>query len=396
MANSKLSRATDLHPFHFTGSFPVGGDLDASFTAKEIAAWVQRFGVFDRFVLGTHSPNFFRIKSRLEAKDYLHHVKASVEAAAQDFKGKIFFGLECDLVVREPGNFSFNPDPEIIRESRPDIAIAGFHFHNTLTYGGIYDLKLKDLTGALAQAIKSGLFAAIAHPFEILERIWDEDPASFEKLANLAKEKKVAFEINADKGFYEASFKRLLANGNLFSFGSDLHALSHWLKRDWAGLKVPDADLFLLERVLGLANDSADMEKAFWREMDYLFREVKLPGPARHNLRSQAITLYKSFLPLEVFNRRLKKILAHFGKLEASIVGRHIRELDSVYRRWGGEITYEDRLLAEKYFLQAPLTAQEVKVYEQWLEHAYELGLKKEQFVNNWETPRLARFLKRD
>ncbi|MEX1061937.1 MAG: hypothetical protein WEC39_02425, partial [Patescibacteria group bacterium] len=352
MANSKLSRATDLHPFHFTGSFPAGGDLDASFTAKEITGWVQRFSVFNRFVLGTHSPNFFRIKTRLEPLDYLHHVRANAEAAAQGFKGKVFFGLECDFIVKK-GRIGFNPAPALITEFNPDISIVGFHFHDTLTYGGIYDLAIRDLTKALEEAIDSGLFAAIAHPFEVLERLWAEDPSSFEKVANLAKERKVAFEINADKGFYEASFKRLMGNGNLFSFGSDLHSLSHWLKREWEGLKVPDRDLFLMERVLGLSNEAADLEKAAWREMDYLFREVKLSGPVRHDLRNQATSLYKSSLPLEVFDRRLKKIIAHFGKLEATIVERHLREMDSVYRRWGGQISYEDRMLAEKYFLEA-------------------------------------------
>jgi len=396
MANSKLSRATDLHPFHFTGSFPSGGDLDASFTAKEVADWAGRFEVFDRFILGTHSPNFFRIKTNLKPLDYLSHLKTAVEAASTGFKGKIFFGIECDLLVKKAGEVSFNPSQDIIEQIQPDVAIVGFHFHDTLTYGGVYDLKLEDLSSALAKAIKSGLFAAIAHPFEILERVWDEDPKAFEKLADLAKERKMAFEINADKGFYDESFKRLTANGNLFSFGSDLHSLSHWLKRDWDGLKVAEADIFLMERVLGLSNDVADMEKAFWREMDHLFREVKLPPSERHGLRSRAISLYKSSFPLEVFDQRLMGIVGHFGKLEAVVVERHIRELDSVYRRWGGEVSYADRMLAEKYFLEAPLTSREIGVYEAWLEHAFALGLKKEQLVNTWETPRLEKFLKRD
>src|SRR3972149_10022602 len=112
MASSKLSRATDLHPFHFSGPYPTGGDLDAAFNPGEIAQWAAHFEVFDRFVLGTHSPNFFRIKTRLSPADYLHHAKASVQSAAQSFKGKIYFGLEGDFVIKRQAEVSFNPPLE--------------------------------------------------------------------------------------------------------------------------------------------------------------------------------------------------------------------------------------------------------------------------------------------
>lgn len=54
------------------------------------------------------------------------------------------------------------------------------------------------------------------------------------------------------------------------------------------------------------------------------------------------------------------------------------------------------RMRLEKYFLEVPLTTNEFGVYEQWLAKAFELGLKKEQLLNSWDTPELENFLKRE
>ncbi len=393
MAGSKLAAKTDLHPFHFRAQLPFGGDLDAAFSPREIVDWVERFSIFDRFVLGTHPPNFFRISTKFSQGEYLDACRKAIERVRLGFSGEVFSGIECDLVVGR-GKFSFRPGEELLKRFNPDISIIGFHFHHSLTYGGLYDMKLSDVVSALRWALTCGLFNVISHPFEILSRIFTEDPSEFEKIANLALENRVAFEINADKGFFEKPLKKLAKNGNFFSFGGDLHALSYWLKRDWEGLEVPDEDIFLLERVLGLTRDVADKEKAYWREMDPMFRELPYASYKRWALRRNLIRLYKSCLEPDVFGQELDKIVAIFGRLEGGVVESHVKELNSIYKRWEGEPKKKDRMRAERYFLQVPLTSNEIEIYAQWLDRAFELGLKKEQLINTWDTPELKNFLK--
>jgi len=393
MAGSDLASKTDLHPFHFRKPLPFGGDLDAAFTVREITDWVERFGVFDRFVLGTHPPGFFRISTKFSKREYLDACRTAIEQVRQGFTGEIFAGIECDVVIKH-GKISFSPGEKLLERFNPDSSIIGFHFHHSLTYGGLYDMRLSDIVSALKWVLSSGFFNTLAHPFAVLNRVLTEKPSDFEKIANLARDKRVAFEINADKGFFENPLKKLIENGNFFSFGGDFHALSYWLKRDWEGLKVSDEDIFLVERVLGLTRDVSDKEKAYWREMDPIFRALPYSSARRWALRKKLIRLYKSYTAPRVFEQELEKIVAHFGRLEGELVKRYIKELNSIYGRWGGEPKEKDRMRAERYFLQASLTQNEVGVYEQWLVKAFEVGLKKGQLVNTWSTPKLKNFLK--
>jgi len=384
---------TDLHPIHFYSHLPLGGDLDSSFTAREITDWVEKFAVFDRFVLGTHPPDFFRISTRLSAEEYLDGVATLINAVSPRTSGRVLRGIECDFLIRKKGEISFNPGRKLLERFAPDIAIIGFHFHHTLTYRGLYGLLLTDIVSALKWAIKSGHFRAIAHPFDVLDRILTEDPELFEETANLARENRVAFEINADKGLFEKPLAKLIENGNLFSFGGDLHSFSYWLKRDRDGLNVPDRDVPTVERALGLARDAADKEKLYWREMDPLFRQLPVPRPKHWHLRRKSIWLYRNRVEPERFKTKLDFIIKHFGKLEGRLIKDHIEELDSIYRRWGGEISKRDRQRIEKYFLNAPLTKNELEIYEQWLERAFELGVPKESLVNSWEDPKFSSWI---
>jgi len=362
----------------------LGGDLDSAFTAREISDWVEEFSVFDRYVLGTHPPRFFRISTRLSPEEYLDGVATLVAAVSKRTSARILRGIECDFLIRREGEFSFNPGEDLLERFDPDLALIGFHFHHTLTYGGLYDLRLSDVTSALKEAIGSGRFRIVSHPFEVLDRILTEDQEAFEEIANLARKNRVAFEINADKGFFEKPLVQLAGNGNLFSFGGDLHSFSHWLKRDWDGLDVPDRDIFTVERALGLAREGADKEKAYWREMDPLFRGLPVSSAKRWHLRRRTIWLYRNGVEPKRFKTKLDSIVKPFGKLEGRLVKEHIEELDAVFRRWGGELKKSDRRRVEKYFLNAPLTKNEIEVYEQWLERAFELGVSKEQLVNCW------------
>ncbi len=393
--SAETVRKTDLHPFHFQGVLPLGGDQDAAFTAREIVDWVERFGVFTRFVLGSHPPGFFRIKTKLSPEEYLDGLKSYIEGVRPHFSGRIFRGIECDLRIERGGKFSFTPGEALLSRFDPEVPLIALHFHSSLTYAGLFELEIGDLVGALNWAIQSGRFAILGHPFDLLDRIWKESPASFEQLANLARERKVAFEINADKGFVAPVLERLVANGNLFSFGGDLHSFSHWLKREPRGLKVPLIKRQLVGRVLGLTREAADFEKDFWREMDRLIWHLPYPSVRRWVVRDRAINLYRSCPSAEAFDCQLQDLILVFSPADRRWVESGLRKLNRIYRRWGGEIRPEERRQAEKCFLTAPLTVHERAVYVRYLKAAKDLGLKEEQLINSWETSELEQFFSR-
>jgi len=387
-----LSGKTDLHVFHFQASFPLGGDLDAVFTPREIVDWVAQFGIFERFVLGNHPPIHFRVKTKLPPEEYLDAVTSCVEGLRPRFPGRIFKGIECDFVIKEAGRVAFNPPEKLLKRFDPEVPLIAFHFHNSLIYARLLDISISDLTTAFKAAICSGMFRILAHPFDALWRIYREDRRGFEEIANLAKERKVAFEINADKGFSDEVVVSLIKNGNLFSFGGDLHALSYWLKRDMDGIAVGRGDRDAVERLLGLTGEVADKEKLYWRELDPLFWTLEIPE-GRGKLRDYAVRLYRDrrfHANPEAFEKGIKRVTSRFPAEKQSIVGSRLWDLYLTYKKWGGAPSRQERLrLERKYFLQVPLTAAETEIYEYWAARAFRLGLKEEQLINTWSTPQL-------
>jgi hypothetical protein len=244
------------------------------------------------------------------------------------------------------------------------------------------------------------MFHIFAHPFDILERLYQEDQRGFEEVAEEARRHKVAFEINADKGFDEAPMRALIGNGNLFSFGGDFHALSYWLKRDKKGLEVSRKDEKEMGSLLGLVAEAADMERACWRKLDPLFWRLPFSSEEKRILRNYAARIYKSRGCLRFgrrsFERALGKILPKFkDNAERKLVKECLTELYQVYAKWGGDIPRGSRIRLERYFLEAPLTKKEWGVYERFLGQAYRLGLKKENFINSWDQLALDRFLEK-
>lgn len=396
MSLDSLSNKTDLHVFHFRAAPPLGGDLDAAFTAREVVDWIGRFGIFDRFVLGNHPPSFFRISTRLPPGEYLDAISSLVESLRLRFGGKIYKGIECDFLIKKKGEIDFRPGEMLLARYNPDISLIAFHFHNTLTYANRFEIAISDLASALKWAIDSGMFNIIAHPFDVLGRIFNEDQRGFEEIADLAREKKVAFEINADKGYEEEVIQALIKNDNLFSFGGDFHALSYWLKREDAGLSPRPEDREALQRLLGLTAEVSDKEKLYWRELDPLFWHLPYPSEEKRALRNYAVRLYRRCYPSEeAFKRGLEKVIAKFDQKQGEVVKTYLQELHKIYAKWGGAPRKDLRMLLEKYFLKAPLTKNEVGVYEKWLTRAFELGLKKEQLLNNWSILKLEDALKR-
>ena len=391
-----LSTRTDLHVFHFRTTLPLGGDLDAAFTGREIVDWVEKFEVFDRFVLGNHPPNFFRTSTKLPPRKYLDAINSLVESLRSRFGGKIYRGIECDFLIKKKGEIDFRPGEKLLARYNPDISLIAFHFHKTLTYANRFEIAISDLTVAFKWAINSGLFHILAHPFDVLERIYHRDRRGFEEIASLAREKKVAFEINADKGFDEVVMMALIGNDNFFSFGGDFHALSYLLKRDREGLEVKGEDEVAMERLLGLTAEVAEREKHYWRVLDPLFWRLPYPSEEKRTLRNYAARLYKRYYPNEgVFRKGLERVVSKFEDEQKKLVRDWLQELHEIYTKWGGAPRKDLRMRLEKYFLGAPLTDNEIGVYEQWLAKAYELGLKKEQLLNSWDTPKLESFLRR-
>ena len=391
-----LNNKTDLHVFHFRSLPPLGGDLDAAFTPQQIVDWVERFKIFDRFVLGNHPPHFFRISTKLLSEGYFDALSSLVEALRPKFSGHIFKGMECDVLIEKGGKIGFNPGEESLAYYNPEVSLLSFHFHKSLIYTNRFDIPIVELILAFKATINSGMFQILAHPFDALERIYREDRRSFEEIANLAREKKVAFEINADKGFDEETLSALIKNDNLFSFGGDFHGFSYWLKRDAAGLEVAREDKAAMEQLLGLTTEVADHEKCYWRELDPLFWQLPYPSEEKHALRNYAVHLYRHYYPKEeTFEEGIKRIMEKFDPAKKEIVGKYLRDLHQIYTKWGGAPRKDLRLRLEKYFLEVSLTSNEIKVYEQWLAKACDLGLKREQLINNWDTPKLESFLKR-
>ncbi|GMR18888.1 MAG: hypothetical protein BMS9Abin34_010 [Patescibacteria group bacterium] len=387
---------TDLHPFHFRSSPPLGGDLDAAFNPREIVGWVDRFGIFDRFVLGTHPPEFFRISTKLPPEEYLDAVGADIDSVRKFFRGRVFRGLECDLLIQPGGKVDFSPGETLLKCFDPEIALISFHFHSSLTYAGRFEMEVADLVTAFKWAINHGKFSVLAHPFDALERVLEGDPSGFEEIANLAREKRVAFEINADKGFWEKPLLKLIENRNIFSFGGDLHALSYWLKRDWAGLEVSEEDRPLVDKVLGLTREAADKEKEYWRVLDPMFWHLPHLSPRLLRFKRQAVWLYRRCISDRAcFERNLSRLVARFSPQDGELVELYIRDLGEVYRKWGGGLKKRDRMRAEKYFLKASLTPSEFEVYERWLVRAFDFGLQSKRLINAWDTPKLEKFLHR-
>jgi len=416
MSLDSLSNKTDLHVFHFRGVPPLGGDLDAAFTAREIVDWIGRFGIFDRFVLGNHPPNFFRMSTKLPPGEYLDAISVLIESLHRQLAGpaltcatcpaacplagrgfpRIYKGIECDFLIKKKGEIDFRPGEKFLARYNPDVSLIAFHFHNTLTYANRFEIATSDLVAAFKWAIDSGMFNIIAHPFDVLGRIFNEDQRGFEKIADLAREKKVAFEINADKGYEEEVIQALIKNDNLFSFGGDFHALSYWLKREDAGLSPRPEDREALRRLLGLTAEVSDKEKLYWRELGPLFWHLPYPSEEKRALRNHAVRLYKRCYPSEeAFERGLEKAIAKFDQKQGEVVKTYLQELHEIYAKWGGAPRKDLRMRLEKYFLKAPLTKKEVAVYEQRLTRAYELGLEREQLLNSWDTSKLESFLKR-
>lgn len=428
MSLDSLGNKTDLHVFHFRDVPPLGGDLDAAFTAREVVDWIGRFGIFDRFVLGNHPPTFFRISTKLPSGEYLDAISVLIESLHRQLAGpaltcatcpaacplagrsfprvysegksrRLYKGIECDFLIKKKGEIDSRPGETLLARYNPDISLIAFHFHNTLTYANRFEIAISDLVAALKWAIDSEMFNIIAHPFDVLGRIYQEDRRGFEKIADLARERKVAFEINADKGYEEEVIQALIKNDNLFSFGGDFHALSYWLKRDQPeadGVAIRDEDREALQRLLGLTAEVAEREKRYWRELDPLFWYLPYPSEEKRRLRNHAVRLYKRRHPNEeTFKRGLGKVVAKFEPKQGEVVKTYLQELHKIYVKWGGAPRKDLRMRLEKYFLKAPLTKDEVGVYEQWLAKAYELGLKKEQLINSWDTSKLESFLKR-
>lgn len=390
---------TDLHVFHFRAALPLGGDLDAAFTGREIVDWVERFNVFDCFVFGNHPSSFFRISTKLPAGEYLDAISSLAEGLRPKFSGRLFKGIECDFLLKAKGKVSCNPGEKLLARYDPEVSLIAFHFHRTLTYASRFEIVIADLIAAFKWAIDSEMFNILAHPFDVLERVYHEDRRGFEEIANLAREKKVAFEINADKGFGEIVMAALIENGNFFSFGGDFHALSYWLKRDIQGLKPGKPRGFpeeALRRLLGLTAEVADKEKRYWKELDPLFWRLPYPSEEKRTLRNYAVRLYQRCYPDEkTFKRGLEKVVAKFAPEQREPVESYLQELHRIYTKWSGAPRKGLRMRLEKYFLEAPLTENEIGIYEQWLARAYDLGLKREQLLNNWDTPKLESFLKR-
>ena len=404
---TSLSHRTDLHVFHFRTPLPLGGDLDAVFAPREIVDWAGRFGVFNRFVLGNHPAAFFRVNTQLPPEEYLDAMASAVRSLRDRFQGsvpakaaggrRLFSGLECDLLLPKPGEVSFGPGERLLSHLNPDVALIALHFHSGLTYGKRYEIVVTDLTNAFRWAISSGLFSILAHPFDVLARIFYEDRQGFEEIADLAREKRVAFEINADKGFEEKAMAALVENNNFFSFGGDFHAFSYWLKRDPGGIAAAGEDEVLVRRILGLTREAADKEKQYWRELDPLFWQLPCSSKERGALRNYAVQLYKRFCGnSRVFERGLERVKKHFDVGKQRAVEVCLRDLFQIYTKWGGEPTKRERMYVErKYLLHTPLTPGEKEVCERWLARALGLGLKKEQLINTWDNPRLERFLHR-
>lgn len=389
-----LSRRTDLHVFHFQAPLPLGGDLDAFLSPRQIVDWAARFKIFDRFVLGNHPPTFFRVRTKLPPQEYLDAMTSLVDRLRDRFHGRLFSGIECDFLLPGPGKIGFNPGERLLSHYNPDASLIAFHFHHTLTYAKRHEIAIADLVNALRWAVRSGMFSILAHPFDVLGRVYREDRSGFEEIANLARQERVAIEINADKGFDDGAMSALIKNGNFFSFGGDLHAFSYWLKRDTKGLEVGGDDKRLVERVVGLTREAADKEKRYWKGLDPLFWNLSLPSGKREAVRNYSVQLYKRFWGSEqVFERGLERVKANFGPNEGRLLDTYLRDLYRIYTKWGGAPNKKDRERVERYFLQVPLTAGEIAVYESWLAKAFKLGLKKEQLINNWDTPRLESFL---
>lgn len=401
-----MSNKTDLHVFHFRSLLPLGGDLDAAFTPRQIVDWVERFKIFDRFVLGNHPPYFFRISTKLSPEEYFDALSSLVEALRPKFSGpssakatvgkRLFKGIECDVLIEKGGKIGFNPSEKLLAHYNPEVSLLSFHFHKSLIYTNRFDIPIVELVLAFKAAINSGVFQILAHPFDALGQIYKEDRRSFEEIANLAREKKVAFEINADKGFGEETISALIKNDNLFSFGGDFHGFSYWLKRDKVGLEVKEEDKVAMERLLGLTAEVAEREKRYWRELDPLVWQLPYPSEEKHALRNYAVRLYRHCYPKEeTFEEGIKGIVEKFDPAKKEIVGKYLRDLHQIYTKWGGAPRKDLRMRLEKYFLKAPLTKNEISVYEHWLVKACELGLKKERFINSWDSARLEKFLRR-
>ncbi len=386
---------TDLHVLHFRDPLPLGGDTEASLSIAEMVSWLINFApTGTRVVIGSHSPNFPQMRTSFSSEKFLREMVKTVHQEAArippERKIKVFNGLEMDVLIGEDGKFSLNPPPALVAKMGLDICLASFHFMPELIKISEYEILPGLLVDALEYVLSQKVVRFVAHPFNVLRRIWQDDKKRLVALANLAKEKEVAFELTPDWGTDKPLLKFLIKNGNYFSFGADFHAFAYWLKRSYPeGVAIPPKDQKMVKAIITRNRDIIDKEAEYRGKIHRaLFsRKILLSGEEKEKLRKKLFGSYRR----EDFFQEVDGLLEPFPSTVRPSIKKYLTELYHQYL--GLPIISKGALRrADRYFLQSSLEPEECAVYQETVRRAFALGMKKEQFVNGWNNEEVEKF----
>ena len=386
---------TDLHVLHFRNPLPLGGDTEASLSIAEIIGWLKDFApTGTRVVIGSHSPNFPQMRTSLSPEKFLRETVKTVRQEAiripPEKKIKVFTGLEMDVLIDDKGRFELNPPPALVAQIGLDVCLASFHFMPELIKISEYEIPPGLLAEALEYVLNEKVVRIVAHPFNVLRLIWKDDRPRFAALADLAREKKTAFELTPDWGTDKPLLKYLIKNGNYFSFGADFHAFSYWLKRSYPeGVVIPPEDQKIVRAIITRNGKITDKEQEYRGEIHRrLFsKKILLSGEEKEKLRKDLFGSYRR----EDFFQEVEGLLEPFPPAVRSPIKKYLTEL---YHQYRGLLPLSKGMLlrADRYFLQAPLGKEDCEVYQEMVRRAFGLGMKKERFVNYWSDNKLEGF----
>lgn len=427
--------ASDLHVIHPGFDERLGfGDRKASLTTEQIVEFIYSKMPRGLFVIGSHSfvdfsemnggKQYIGEQGDLDYQGFLMAQKAELERAQTAMMAKyprsdyptILFGIEADMGIDR-----FYPPTEVLTDPEIGLKIvtASFHYER---------IPKEKQTGeyfyqGFKTAIESGAINRLGHPLWELHRVYEWDPEKFQEIADLAKEKGIAFEITSQRlhQLYEEPTRRILetliANGNLIDFGTDFHNFLEWMKRsamvpESTKSRVTAEGEMLMQRWEALQtfpDEFKQAERHFWKQTLRQTLELDLPERSitQSEVNDYCWRLYKGELSEftkantnqekeEVFvhlrdqfvDRVLPPATVEFSKDGTALRERLALELTELYTFWQKkpqELSAEEKQNLEEQFAAFGLNLGDLK---RTLKVIYLLKsrfkIPKSQLVNVW------------
>ncbi|MBM4402311.1 MAG: hypothetical protein FJ044_03645 [Candidatus Cloacimonetes bacterium] len=452
--------SADFHVIHFGFDEKVGGgDKDASLSIQKTVEYAVRFIPADKsIVIGGHPADSDRnelgksiypddLDMNQKHLKFLQRQKAAIEEARAvacekyNCEGpRILFGIEADMKIDEAGNVNIVPPPEILAEAGLDVITVSFHGSENIKGWPSEKVAEKLAEGfeyiLSREANGKPLVNRLGHPFSELRKIYNWDKSRFQELMDLAKERKVAIEINASKDSDEGVLRFLVENENYLDFGSDHHAFRYWLKESVpAELELTNEERELLD-LLARRNKFNRREKILWNGSSYhpslkgLLQNVS--EEEREGVSERIWQLYKhrgvlektegdlvtEKVPEEARNKKLEELFVRerediIGKLaseDEELQGWLRRELTFLYTIFPVELEWARRYDKEKderykarfteledKIAEVQISFSDTKALIQKLHQAkMKVGIPPRLFVSTWPREKQDAFLRKE